>query len=62
MERRLNMVKKEKPYNQALFNLSEQDRLELDLEDQSQNEKAEVIDKVYKKLDEKNKKVKKNNV
>ncbi|MYL59468.1 hypothetical protein GLW20_18330 [Virgibacillus halodenitrificans] len=58
----MNMVKKEKPYNQALFNLSEQDRLELDLEDQSQNEKAEVIDKVYKKLDEKNKKVKKNNV
>ncbi|WP_019379011.1 hypothetical protein [Virgibacillus halodenitrificans] len=53
------MVKKEKPYNQALFNLSEQDRLELDLEDQSQNEKAEVIDKVYKKLDENNKKVKK---
>lgn len=62
MERRLNMVKKEKPYNQALFNLSEQDRLELDLEDQSQNEKAEVIDRVYKKLDEKNKKDKKNNV
>ncbi|MYL58984.1 hypothetical protein GLW20_15865 [Virgibacillus halodenitrificans] len=56
------MVKKEKPYNQALFNLSEQDRLELDIEDQSQNEKAEVIDRVYKKLDEKNKKDKKNNV
>ncbi|AIF45175.1 hypothetical protein [Virgibacillus sp. SK37] len=56
------MVKKERPYKQTLFNLSEQDRLELDLEDQSQNEKDEVIDRVYKKIDEKNKHFKKDNV
>ncbi|SFE25019.1 hypothetical protein SAMN05216238_11147 [Lentibacillus persicus] len=47
------MAKKERPDKQTFFNLTGQDRLEFDLEDEPKHKKDEAIDRVFRKLHEK---------